>query len=277
MPIIETTGEIVPKTPEEIEAMRRSGAITSGCLALLAGLTQTMEDGEYSPVELDLLANQFIEAHGGLAAFHGYSGFPGHICISVNHGVLHGIPNNLPLFAGDIVSFDVGTVLDGWYSDACITVPVGDWQELDDATIYLLRTNYASLQAGLKAAKVGAKTGVISAALQRTIEDAGCNVVAGYDGHGIGRNLHEDPEIPSYGKGNEGKKIPSGLVICIEPLATLGSGEAYTDEDGWTIFTEDHTPASHFEQMVAVTDAGVDILTPYEGIDLEFLLGAREL
>lgn len=276
MRTIKVTSEAKTKTPQEIEKIRASGVITSGVLRLLAETIQAAKSGELTPLDLDRVADDFIVDHGGVSAFRDYNGFPNCICVSVNDAVIHGIPRSTPLVDGDIVSVDVGVKLDGWFTDACVTVPVGDWHKLDPEALNLLRTTYAAMQNGIAVAAVGVRTGLISATLQATVEAGGCEVVPGYDGHGIGRNLHEGPEVPPWGRPQQGVPLPSGIVICIEPIATTGEPKAWLDEDDWTVVTGDGAPAAHYEKTVAVTEDGTDVLTPYDLKWLPWLKGVEQ-
>lgn len=258
--VIEVGARKNAKTAGEIEAMRKSGAITSACLKKLARMCKPGVTG----LDLDATAKKLIESKGGRAAFKGYMKYPSHICVGVNDGVIHGIPDDYEFEDGDIVSIDVGTELDGWYTDACVTVPVG---EVNEQVAALLAVTRGALQRGLIVAIPGVKTGMVAKTIQEYVESQGMNIVVGYDGHGIGRGLHEQPEVPNVGKGNEGKVLIEGLTICIEPLVTLGSGEAYLGDDSWSVYTADYMPAAHFEQTVVVTRDGVDILTPHDFLD----------
>ncbi len=257
MAIIKLGSQKIPKSPEEIEAMRRSGAINSACLEELARRAQPGVTG----LDLDAIAAKFIKAAGAEAAFNGYLNYPFNICVGINHGVIHCMPDDSPFEEGDIVSIDVGVVLDNWFTDACITVFVG---EVSDEAKLLCSITREALQKGLRAAAPDQPVGVISNAIQSYVESQGLNIVVGYNGHGIGRLLHEAPTIPNVGSPDRGAKLVEGLTVCVEPLVTLGAGAAYLGEDEWSVYTADHMLAAHFEQTVAITSKGVDVLTPHD-------------
>ncbi|MSR77018.1 MAG: type I methionyl aminopeptidase [Candidatus Omnitrophica bacterium] len=207
---------------------------------------------------LDQIAEKIIVGAGAIPAFKGYRGYPKTACISVNQEVVHGIPGSRKLREGDIVSFDIGAKIDGYYADAARTWPVGT---ISAERMKLLRSAQKSFEAALKAYKSGARIGDLSAAIQASIEEDGYQVVRDYVGHGIGRNLHEDPQVPNYGEAGRGYKIQDGLVLAIEPMVTEGHYKVRTLEDGWTVVTEDGKWASHYEDTVAFIDGAVVNLT----------------
>lgn len=215
-------------------------------------------------IKLDAVADQFIRDHGGFPAFLGYRGFPNAACISVNEVVVHGIPGNTILKEGDIVSVDIGVVLDDFYGDSAFTFPVG---EISEEKQRLLAVTRQSLELGVEQAKVGGRIGDIASSIQDYVERNGYSVVRELVGHGVGKKLHEDPEVPNYGKRGSGAKLQEGLVIAIEPMVNMGKKNVLQANDGWTIFTEDHQPSAHFEHTVAVTKGGPQMLTTFSFIE----------
>jgi len=213
---------------------------------------------------LDNIAETFIRDNGGIPAFKGYGGFPGTLCTSVNEEVVHGIPSKHELREGDIISVDCGVILDGWYGDSAYTFPV---EPVDDKVKLLLDFTRASLEAGVKEAVVGKRIGDISHAVQAKAESGGYSVVRELVGHGIGRKLHESPEVPNFGRKGTGHKMEKGLVICIEPMINMGRKETVQMKDGWTIKTVDGKPSAHFEYAVAVDRGEANVLTTFEFIE----------
>ena len=208
--------------------------------------------------ELDAMAEKIIRERGGEPAFKGYRGFPKTACISVNEEVVHGIPGKRKLKEGDLVSFDIGARVSGYYADAARTWPVGT---AAPEKIRLMDTARESMEAGLKAYKPGCRIGDLSYEIQNVIEARGFHVVRDYVGHGIGRNLHEDPQVPNYGKAGQGPKIEPGLVLAIEPMVTEGDHAVRTLEDGWTVVTKNGLWASHYEDTIAFHEQGYTNLT----------------
>ncbi|HUM48531.1 MAG TPA: type I methionyl aminopeptidase [Chitinophagales bacterium] len=251
---------IYHKTPEEIEYIRQSSLLVSRALAEVA---RHIKPG-VTTLQLDLLADQFIRDHGGVPAFLGYRGFPNSACISVNEVVVHGIPGEIVLKEGDIVTVDIGVLLEGFYGDSAYTFPVG---EISAEKQRLLRVTKESLDLGVQQARMGRRIGDIASAIQEFVEQHGYSVVRELVGHGVGKKLHEDPEVPNYGKRGSGPKLMEGLVIAIEPMVNMGKRNVMQANDGWTIFTEDHKPSAHFEHTVAVTKNGPDVLTTFEFIE----------
>lgn len=248
------------KTPEEIERIRKSSLLVSRALAEVA---KHIKPG-ITTIKLDAVADEFIRDHGGFPAFLGYRGFPNSACISVNEVVVHGIPGETVLKDGDIVSVDVGVVLDEFYGDSAFTFPVGD---ISEDKLRLLNTTRHSLELGVQQAKIGGRIGDIAATIQEYVERHGYSVVRELVGHGVGKKLHEDPEVPNYGKRGSGAKLQEGLVIAIEPMVNMGKKQVMQANDGWTIFTEDHQPSAHFEHTVAVTRNGPQMLTTFRFIE----------
>lgn len=245
---------IVLKTPEEIEIMRRAGR--------LVAMTLDMVEQEIAPglstAQLDLLIEDFIRSHGAIPAFKNYQGYPASACISIDDEVVHGIPGKRVIREGEIVSVDVGTIVDKFYGDSARTFPIGpvspEKQRLMDQT-------KAALMAGIDKARKGNKLGQVSAAVQMVAESQGYGVVRQLVGHGIGRKMHEEPQVPNFGSPSEGPVLKTGMVLAIEPMINMGTYDVKTMPDGWTVVTADGMPSAHFEHTVAITDNGPDILT----------------
>ena len=213
---------------------------------------------------LDSIAESFILDNGATPAFKGYGGFPNTLCTSVNEEVVHGIPSGYVLREGDIISVDCGVILNGWYGDSAFTFPVG---AITEEVRRLLDYTRASLEEGVKEAVIGNRVGDISYAVQNKAESGGYSVVRELVGHGLGRKLHEQPEVANWGKQGTGTKMEKGLVICIEPMINLGKKETLQMRDGWTIITADGKPSAHFEYAVAVDKGKAEVLTTFEFID----------
>ena len=253
------------KTDDEVELLREANLLVGKTLAELA---KVIEPG-VTTKQLDKIAETFIRDHGAEPTFLGfpdpYGGpFPASICTSVNHQVVHGIPNDVPLQEGDIVSVDCGTLLNGYCGDSCYTFIVGD---TTDEVKQLLKTTKESLYKGIEQAVVGHRLGDISYAVQTHCESHGYGVVREFVGHGIGKKMHEDPQVPNYGKRGNGMLLKNGLCIAIEPMITMGSREIYMQEDHWGIITRDRKPAAHFEHTVCVRKGKADILSSFEEIE----------
>lgn len=220
-----------------------------------------------STLELDRIADEFIRSHGAVPGFLGYGGFPNSLCISVNDVVVHGIPSaDCVLKEGDVVSIDCGTLKNGYYGDSAYTFEVG---RVDDEIHRLLVTTKESLYKGIEKAVAGLRIGDIGHAIQSYCESAGFSVVRELVGHGVGRNLHEDPQVPNYGRAGQGIKLKEGMVIAIEPMINLGERHVYIEEDGWTIRTRDRKPSAHFEHTLAIRKHGVDILSSFDFVEQE--------
>ena len=247
------------KSKREIEIMKRAGDILK---QVFAAVKPAVRPG-ISTEQLDRIAEETILKAGGRPAFKGYRGFPKTACISVNEEVVHGIPGSRQLKDGDIVSFDIGACVDNYYADAARTWPVGD---VDQETKRLMDTAKEALRAGLAAYQAGGnnRIGDISAAVQRYVESQGYQVVRDYVGHGIGRAIHEEPQVPNYGNSGRGPKIQPGLVLAIEPMVTEGHYSVKTLEDGWTVVTRDGKRASHHEDSIAFTEDGFINITEGE-------------
>ena len=248
------------RTDSEIELLRKA--------ALLVGKTLGEVGKHIRPgirtIELDKIAEEFIRDHGAIPAFKGYEGFPGSLCISVNDAVVHGIPGNYELRDGDIVSVDCGTILDGYVGDSAYTFTVGEVSE--EIKLFLQRSK-ESLYKGIEQAVSGNRIGDIGYAIQSYVEQFGDGVVRELVGHGVGRKMHEDPQVPNYGKRGTGTKLSEGIVIAIEPMITFGKKDIIQERDGWTIKTKDRKPAAHFEHDVAVRNGKAEILSSFEWIE----------
>ena len=247
---------IIRKTPEEIEAMAAAGSILVRTLELLE---RSVRPG-VTTEELDAAAERFIRSQGAEPAFKGYRGFPGSICTSPNSMVVHGIPGPYELERGDLISIDVGVTLDGWVADAARTLPVGPVSPIAQKLIDVTRQ---ALFDGVDRCFVGNRLGDVSHAIQETVEDEGLSVVRSLVGHGIGRAMHEDPQIPNYGEPGKGPVLEAGMVLAIEPMTTAGRQAVRVGTDGWAIFSQDGSLAAHFEFTVAITGDGPRILTPW--------------
>jgi methionyl aminopeptidase len=242
------------KSPAEVDILRKAGKILSSIITELKGsLTEGM-----TTKAIDAKAEAIIRNHNVLPAFKGYRGFPGSACISVNEGVVHGIGNHRVIKSGDIVSIDVGIIYEDYYSDTALTVPIG---VVDPEVARLLNVAEASLYSGIEQARVNNHLTDISYAVQSYVELHGFSVVRDFVGHGIGKQLHEDPEIPNYGKPGQGPLLQEGMVLAIEPMVNMGTHRTRILNDGWTVVTEDGKPSAHFEHCVVVTANGPEILT----------------
>ena len=246
--------KITIKTPEEIQIMREAGRILAG---IIEELKCSLKSG-MTTKEIDSLAEKLINDRQVIAAFKGYRGFPGCACISVNHEVVHGIPGDYVVKDGDIVSVDVGIIYKEYYSDTAITIPVG---QVSTEVQRLLDVTKTSLAKGIEKAQVDNRLFDISHAIQKHIERNHFSVVREFVGHGIGRQLHEDPEIPNFGSPHQGPVLEEGMVFAIEPMVNMGSRETKILNDGWTVVTKDGQFSAHFEHSVAITRNGPEILT----------------
>ena len=249
-------GGIIVKTPEQIEQMAAAGAIQARCLKMLrskvrAGITTD---------ELDQAAEKFITSQGAQPSFLGYRGFPGSICASPNSMVVHGIPGPYALARGDLISIDVGVTYRGWVADAAITVPVG---RIDPDAQKLLDTTQASLLAAVEQVRPGNHLGDVSHAVQERVEQDGFSIIRSLVGHGVGRDMHEDPQVPNYGEPGKGPELEPGMVFAIEPMVNAGGPEVRLGDDNWAVYSADDSLAAHFEFTVAVTESGPRVLTPW--------------
>jgi methionyl aminopeptidase len=249
-------GGIIVKTPEQIDQMAAAGAIQARCLKMLrskvrAGITTD---------ELDQAAERFITSQGAQPSFLGYRGFPGSICASPNSMVVHGIPGSYALSRGDLISLDVGVTYRGWVADAAITVPVG---RIDPDAQKLLDTTQAALLAAVEQVRPGNHLGDVSHAVQERVEQDGFSIIRSLVGHGIGRDMHEDPQVPNYGEPGKGPELEPGMVFAIEPMVNAGGPDVRLGDDNWSVYSADDSLAAHFEFTVAVTEDGPRVLTPW--------------
>ncbi|HEY8497771.1 MAG TPA: type I methionyl aminopeptidase [Limnochordales bacterium] len=245
---------IVLKRPDEIEKMRAAGRLVG---RLLEEIGRRVRPG-VTTRELDRFAEEFIRRHGGVPSFKGYRGYPASICTSINEQVVHGIPADRRLREGDILSVDVGVVLDGYHGDAARTFPVG---EVDERARHLLEVTERALWAGIEQARAGNHLSDIGHAIQRVVEAAGLSVVREFVGHGIGRAMHEDPQVPNYGLPGRGPRLRPGMTLAIEPMVNEGASDVTILEDQWTAVTVDGSRSAHFEHTVAITEDGPVVLT----------------
>ena len=247
-------GGITIKSAREIELMRRAGRVVAITKALLS---EALRPG-VTTAELDRMAEAEIRRQGAVPSFKGYRGFPATICVSFNEEIVHGIPSNRVVRDGDIVSVDIGAIVEGFHSDSAFTVGMGD---VSDEARRLIDTTSVALNLGIAQVRPGARVGDISSAVQTHAESLGYNVVRQYVGHGIGRALHEDPQIPNYGSPGRGPVLRDGMAIAIEPMLNLGTWQTRQLDDGWTVVTADGRLSAHFEDTVVITDTGVEVLT----------------
>ncbi|SDO95783.1 methionyl aminopeptidase [Paenibacillus sp. yr247] len=245
---------IICKSEVELDLMREAGRIVAETHRLLARAIRP----NITTKELDQIAEEFIRSQGAIPSFKGYNGFPGSICASVNEELVHGIPGPRKLAEGDIISIDIGAQYKGYHGDSAWTYPVG---EISETAKRLLAVTEQSLYRGIAEAKPDARLYTLSHAIQTCIEDAGFSVVIEYVGHGIGTDLHEEPQIPNYGVPDKGPRLKPGMVLAIEPMVVVGERFVQTLEDDWTVVTADRTLCAHFEHTIAITAAGYEILT----------------
>lgn len=251
---------IILKTAEEIELMRHSNRLVG---MTLGELSKHIKPG-VTTLQLDKIAEQFIRDHGAIPTFLGYNGFPNSICTSVNENVVHGIPNNKPLEDGDVVSIDCGTKLSGFCGDSAYTFCVGD---VSPEVKQLLMVTEESLYKGIEMAVTGNRIGDISSTIQKYCESKGYSVVRELVGHGIGREMHEAPEVPNYGRRGVGPLLKDGMCIAIEPMINMGSKNVVFENDGWTVRTRDRKASAHFEHTVAIKNGKAEILSTFEFIE----------
>ncbi len=247
------------KTDAEIELLRASNLLVSRTLAEVA---KFIEPG-ITTLRLDAIAEEFIRDNGAIPAFKGYAGFPNALCTSVNDEVVHGIPSGYALREGDIISVDCGVILNGFVGDSAFTFPVG---EITPEVRRLCDFTRESLEEGVKEAVAGKRIGDIGWAVQTKAESGGYSVVRTLVGHGLGRHMHESPEVPNFGRRGTGTRLNKGLVICIEPMINMGVKQTRTLDDGWTVKTADGKPSAHYEYAVAVREGKADVLTTFEFI-----------
>lgn len=250
---------MIVKSKADIERMRLAGKIVADTLDMLKSVAKV----GVTTLELDKAAEEFIRSRGAIPSFLNYNGYPGSICASVNHQVVHGIPGSYKLKDGDILSVDVGAVLNGWHGDAARTFLIGN---VPEEVVRLVKITRECFFEGIKQAKVGNHVCDISKAIQEHAEKNGYSVVRELVGHGIGRNLHEDPEVPNYyeRRYGRGRRLESGMTLAVEPMINLGAREIITLLDGWTVETKDKKPSAHYENTIAITDGEPEILTMSE-------------
>jgi methionyl aminopeptidase len=251
---------IIRKSPAEIDKIAAAGAILVRTLRLLE---KQVRPG-ITTLELDRAAERYIRSQGASPSFKGYRGFPGSICASPNSMVVHGIPGPYELQRGDVISLDVGVTLDGWVADAARTFAVGP---VSAQAQHLLEATERSLFVGIEQCVAGNRLGDVSHAIQRSAEQDGLAVVRSLVGHGVGRDMHEDPQIPNFGPAGKGPKLEPGMVLAIEPMTTIGTVDVTPGEDGWAIYSKDGSLAAHFEFTVAITPDGARVLTPWHRDD----------
>jgi methionyl aminopeptidase len=258
---------IEAKTPDQIRLMRAAGVVVGETLELIRGQASSgMTTGD-----LDKAAEEYIRGRGATPSFLGYHGFTGSLCVSVNEEVVHGIPGSRILHTGDLVSIDCGAIVDGWHGDAAVSLIVGGREAGSAADLALMDATAASLWAGIAALAVGSPLFDVGGAVEDSIVDAAradgltYGIVEDYVGHGIGTEMHQDPQVPNYRVRDRGPTVRSGVTVAIEPMITLGSAETDVLDDGWTVVTLDGSRAAHWEHSVAVTDAGIWVLTALDG------------
>jgi methionyl aminopeptidase len=247
---------IIKKSPAEIDAMAAAGEILVKTMDLLAGKIRP----GVTTLELDAAAEKFIRSQGATPAFKGYRGFPGSICSSPNDMVVHGIPGRFKLRRGDILSVDIGVVKDGWVADAARTFGVG---EVSPVAAKLMEVTEGALFAAVEQCRPGNRLGDVSHAVQEHVEAAGFSIVRSLVGHGVGRDMHEEPQVPNYGPAGKGVPLQEGMVLAVEPMVTVGRHMVRMGDDGWAIYSQDGSLAAHFEFTIAITATGPRILTPW--------------
>jgi methionyl aminopeptidase len=245
---------ITIKSPKELECMRQAGWVVANILSILQ---KAIAPGMKTK-DLDVIASRDIKRLGAKPSFKGYRGFPATICVSINEEIVHGIPGNKLIKEGDLVKIDAGAIVDGFQGDSAITVGVGNISQKAQTLIEVTRT---ALSVGISAAKCGARIGDVSAAIQEFVETQGYSVVREYVGHGIGRALHEEPQVPNYGEPGKGPLLRPGMALAIEPMVNLGDWRTRSLKDGWTVVTADGSLSAHFENTIAITEDEAEILT----------------
>jgi methionyl aminopeptidase len=255
---VKPTQLIVLKTPAGLAQMRRAGRLAA---ETIREVSQAVAPG-VSTGALDRLADAYIRDRGGVPSFKGYRGYPASICVSLDDEVVHGIPGPREIEDGQLVSIDIGVLLGGFHADIAVTVPAG---EVPPEVRRLLVVTQAALDAGVAAARPGATLGDLSWAIQSVVDAAGFSVVRDFAGHGIGRTLHEDPQVPNVGRPGSGPRLQAGMTLAIEPMVNMGGADITMDDDGWTVRTRDHSLSAHAEHTVAITGDGPEILTRLNG------------
>lgn len=242
------------KSSDELKKMRESGRLTAQCMEELIAHVKP----GITTKQLDIIAEQFIAAAGGIPSFKNYRGFPASICASVNDEVVHGIPSGRMLKDGDIIGIDFGSILEGWHSDMARTVAVG---EVSEEAKNLMQVTKESFYAGMNQAVVGNRLNDISSAVEMAAVSSGYSVVRALVGHGIGKNLHEQPDVPNYSFRGPNPRLRAGMTLCIEPMVNVGTDKVYWSDDGWLVLTKDGKLSAHYENTVAITENGPEILT----------------
>ncbi|MFC1951741.1 type I methionyl aminopeptidase [Chloroflexota bacterium] len=250
---------IIIKSANEIAAMRRSGRIVMSILKTLAKEIRA----EMTTRQLDDIAVRELAKYGAASSFKGYRGFPASLCVSINDEVVHGIPGDRMVNEGDIVSLDFGAIICGFHSDAAITIGVGN---ISPKAEQLLETTKSALEAGIAVARTGAHLSDLSAAIQHYAESRGFSVVREYTGHGIGRKMHEDPQIPNFGPPGFGPILRQGMTLAIEPMVNIGGWKTRVNDNYWTVITDDGSLSAHFEKTIAITDGKPEVLTAWDGL-----------
>jgi len=253
---------VILKTPEEIERIAASGRVLARCHRLLRSKARP----GVTTAELDEAAERFIRSQGGEPVFKGYRGFPGSICASPNSMVVHGIPGPYRLRRGDVLSVDVGVELDGWVADAAMTLPIG---KVTPTAQRLLTSTKAALADAVEQCRPGNRLGDVSHAVQRRVEGDGFSVIRSLVGHGVGRDMHEDPQIPNFGEPGTGRALEEGMVLAVEPMVNAGGPGVRMGSDGWAVYAQDGSLAAHFEHTVAITADGPKVLTPWDAAEHE--------
>lgn len=248
------------KTVEEVRKMMVAGNIVAKCHSELK--KKNLEG--MSSIEIDLFVNKIIEENGAISIIKDYDGFPGYNCIAINDCVVHGIPGDQILQAGDIVGIDISVIVDGYVADSCWSYAVGDIKPEDE---YLLEHTEKALFKGLETVKAGQSLGTLSYTIEKYAKRHNLGVVKELAGHGVGKNLHEDPMVPNYGKKNRGLKMETGLTIAVEPMLNFGSANIYLDEDNWSVYSEDGSNSAHFEHTIVVINDGYEIITKERSIE----------
>jgi methionyl aminopeptidase len=259
---------ILKKTAEQVDAMARAGDIQARCLRML---TAKAVPG-VTTADLDQAAEKFIRSQGAIPAFKGYRDFPASICASPNSMVVHGIPGPYELRRGDVLSLDVGVVSEGWVADAAVTIPIG---AVSEAASRLLRSTREALFAATEQMRPGNRLGDVSYAVQSTVERDGFSVIRSLVGHGVGRDMHEDPQIPNFGEPGRGPVLEPGMVFAIEPMIAVGDHPVRMGDDNWAVYTQDGSLAAHFEFTVAVAEGDPRILTPWHEEERKTGVGAQ--
>lgn len=245
---------ITIKRPDDFAKMRRAGRVVA---EIHAAVRKAAAPG-VTLLELDRMAGSIIRDRGCTSNFLNYHGFPANTCLSVNEEIVHGIPSERTLKDGDILSLDAGAIYDGWHADAAITFPIGD---VTDDVLALLEATERAMWTGIEASRTGTRLGDIGHAIASVADEAGYGIVRTHTGHGIGRQMHEEPQVPNYGRPGKGMRLRAGMAICIEPMFNMGGDGTRTLDDGWTVVTADGTLSAHFEHTVAITAQGPEVLT----------------